>query len=195
MASRRSFPVANAYLEMQDRRKLYLRHVHTLKTCHHLINTREPDTAPKFITRRDRYINMQKYILQAGEENIRLISECHQKRSKSSTQPIVRKNNWMNDMNPPTSRDSYESQKYSKSTKNEKLPPLKQPRKQVNEENSNKNTDREEQNGIIENQEDNIVQNDEEEQVNEEVVDTTLGEGGQQGRLEEMVDVINGITE
>lgn len=127
--SNRGFPTASAFLEMQERRRQYRKHIDALRSCKHMIDDSQPIPPAYLVNRRTRQTKIQMYIMRTGEENIRLISrynESRNKNKKSSSQLRAKsyRPNWVNEMynSMAFSNNSYANT--SQGSKSQKLPPL-----------------------------------------------------------------------
>lgn len=127
--SNRRFPTASAFLEMQERRRQYRKHIDALRSCKHMVDDSQPIPPAYLVNRRTRQTKIQKYILRTGEENIRLISRYNESRNKnkkstSQLKPKSNRPNWVNEMynSMAISKNSYSSSDHE--IKSQKLPPL-----------------------------------------------------------------------
>ncbi|OHT01069.1 hypothetical protein TRFO_01632 [Tritrichomonas foetus] len=139
------FPSANPYLDMQERRLAYLRHVKALRTQKHIINDRQPETPSRLITRKNRYMEMQYLIMKTGEENLKLLAYYNRSRDKNYSErgngtfrnagnSNTTNNDWLGNVSsvkhsdisndPFTSRSKATSQMSSKRKYKGELPPL-----------------------------------------------------------------------
>lgn len=189
--SNRGFPTASAFLEMQERRRQYRKHIDALRSCKHMVDDSQPIPPAYLVNRRTRQTKIQMYIMRTGEENIRLISrynESRNKNKKSSSQLRAKsyRPNWVNEMyNSMTlSNNSYANS--SQGSKSQKLPPLNsyeneeeiqkdEKQEEVVEEqntandtveNESKIENEEENKNKNENQNENKIENEEEEKEN-----------------------------
>lgn len=199
--SNRGFPTASAFLEMQERRRQYRKHIDALRSCKHLVDDSQPIPPSYLVNRRTRQIELQRYIIQTGEENIRLISRYNQSRNKSKKGVSQSKTqnsrpNWVSEMynSMAISRKAYTSFDQKEDAKSKKLPPL-------NPSLENENIPEEKQEGIsnnistdennakdINNENDNITNkqnsNENENQDADEIQDQNADESQDQNRNE-----------
>ena len=79
--------VANSYLSMRERHENYQRHIFKMENHPHVVNDKMPDIASRFITRKGRYISLQRQIYNIGVNNMKMLND--KASSLSKTRPII----------------------------------------------------------------------------------------------------------
>lgn len=211
------FPCANPYLDMKEKRDAYMKHLKALRTPRHIIDDTQPETPSRLITRKNRYIEMQRMIMKTGDENIKLISNCNQRDIKNNCLK-----NYCNSPSRPPSSNIISPKSVSR---NEKArTPNSQKRKQqvlmnddwisnvatelaslpsTNFANKAHKSDEKRKEDLpplsqkteVEENSQNNTPIKKEEEPFYTTEDTTLGDAGYKARLESMVNEINGILD
>ena len=81
--------VSNMYIDMRERQDKYQSHITHLKAQAYSINTKQPDPPSRLITRKNRYIEIQKRLFKQGEQNMKIINKISIKRSASQKSPQI----------------------------------------------------------------------------------------------------------
>lgn len=79
-----AFPSPCPYLDMKEKKNAYLKHLKALQSPRKVIDNTQPETPSRLVTRKNRYIEMQRRMVKTGDENIRLISNYNQQRDNKA---------------------------------------------------------------------------------------------------------------